>query len=464
MKVRQMSEVFLRGSLANETMKHLTKEQVERSGNLAKEISEAQILAGHRQEFIYRLSTTISCDYKDSEIARQEFLIAIWRAVVYLLYHKDYNFKCDACHHSTYISQSGNPTVINRRFPVCPRCKCCKITKRAGSKFKKGSFVEYEQLQEVSEVLRAKGKEPPTHTSCIRTIPGQSKVADPEALLNDPVQVVKYFGTWVWNYFRQILLENKRTYHDKVNHRIIGPAARVVADAISNILSQYGVEYYYAPDEDKDGVFKIACNFFYAPPVVVGRMAIALDGLNGHDTRNFSKRDRKYYAFNRKLKKIGIDVTWTRTGIEVRDTNKEIRCLEFDLSSAQEVQLVSNVIGTQNGGDDDTLDTIKQLEQRDMYPDQGVPAIDGHDVLVAVRDSLNDNAQKVFDLITGGVVSDGEGIYEEFAEQFPDSVRMNHGIPRQNKMAEFLCCSTKDIQRCRADIKAQMFAQGVQPI
>jgi len=76
MKVRQMSEVFLRGSLANETMKHLTKEQVERSGNLAKEISEAQILAGHRQEFIYRLSTTISCDYSTTKTTTSSVMLA----------------------------------------------------------------------------------------------------------------------------------------------------------------------------------------------------------------------------------------------------------------------------------------------------------------------------------------------------------------------------------------------------
>ena len=124
-KVRQLSEVYLRGALANVTMRQLTPTQRDHVEQLVQQLTNHPILAGHKHEFLYALRTTIACDYKNPDDALTEYRIAIWRAIVHIFYHTDYTFQCTACGSTDYLSQRGSRVPINRQFDFCPVCNHC---------------------------------------------------------------------------------------------------------------------------------------------------------------------------------------------------------------------------------------------------------------------------------------------------------------------------------------------------
>lgn len=87
--MRQLSELYLRGSLINETMKNLTEEQMSVVEEKINELMNTPSLNKCKQAICNALSNTIKGDYADDrETALQEYRIALMRAVIYALYHK----------------------------------------------------------------------------------------------------------------------------------------------------------------------------------------------------------------------------------------------------------------------------------------------------------------------------------------------------------------------------------------
>jgi len=462
-KVRQLPEVFLRGSLANETMKSLTEDQRLRVDQLSTEIANHPCLAGHKHEFVFRLRTTIACDYNDDNtFAQEEFNIAIWRAVVHLLYHRDYTYKCKRCKKGSYTSQTGKNISFNRRYEICPACGYCEVEFSGSSELEEGTFVDFDVFQEISESFRERSDEPPLSRSCIKSIPGKPKVVEPEKMLKDTQQVSKYFSTWVWNYFRQILLENKITYHDKKSVPVSGTADVVLAEVITNLFGQNRIEFHYSPEEIGADGHEITCYPLTAPPTATIKLTSVLDSLNS-DRRLRIIKARLSSCYERKLLGIGISLIMTPLKVAICTKAHKVPFVKSEITVNREVQVVNNVMGNKRTDDNDVLDTTKQLEQPAMYPDKGTPAVDSFDSLHILRDNLPDMAQKVFDLITNGSVGDIDGTYADFAERYPESTQVNHGIPRQNRMAEFLCCTPKDIKRCQESIRTQMMAMSYVP-
>ena len=121
--LRQMPTLHLRGSLVNQTMKNLTSKEKENIEQLLNKITKHPNLTPHRNEFAKTLSHTIRGDYNDNlKAADQEFQISIFRGIVELLYHRRYSYKCNSCQSSTYVTQRGKPTPINRQTDHCPNC------------------------------------------------------------------------------------------------------------------------------------------------------------------------------------------------------------------------------------------------------------------------------------------------------------------------------------------------------
>src|SRR4051812_32402114 len=93
-RLRQMPELFLRGALANQTMRHLTDQERRESQEITLRIAYQEpenggVGARTMRTFIQALQKTIRGDYKDdSRNAEVDYVIAVWRGVVQLLYHR----------------------------------------------------------------------------------------------------------------------------------------------------------------------------------------------------------------------------------------------------------------------------------------------------------------------------------------------------------------------------------------
>ncbi|MCK9557551.1 MAG: hypothetical protein M0R50_05870 [Candidatus Cloacimonetes bacterium] len=440
-KVRQLSEVFLRGSLANVTMKNLTKEERARIDELMVTVGEHEVLAGHRQEFIYQLGSTIAADYRDSSnAAQEEFQIAVWRGLVHLLYHTDYSFECSLCHSTSFLSQSNRVTQFNRCFGFCPVCNCCLISTPGDSTFKENDPLTQSEYLFVVDRLQRERKIPPTTKSCILAVHGAAKVDDPERILNDPEQLKKFFGSFIWNYFRQILLENPITKHQKRIVGLYGPADKTAADAINLLLSDLRAFHVYSgyPEHDKlypnQSYYTITCDPMLLAP------------------SDFYPR---FWEIKEHLAALGGEIIVTPSNIMVRDMQGQSSYTEYSASVNSEVQIVNNVVSRRDD-DGDSMDVISQLEDQHMLED-GTNAIEVREIIAHVQRCLPDGTcQAVFQLLSGT-----GPIYQEFVERFPDTPRINQGIPHKNRMAKFLGCTPKDIKQHEQTIGLQLIAHGV---
>jgi hypothetical protein len=441
-KVRQLSEVFLRGSLANVTMRNLTDEQQARLEELMVTVGEHEVLAGHRQEFIYQLGSTIAADYHDStNAAQEEFQIAVWRGLVHLLYHTDYNFECSLCNNTSYVSQSNRITPFNRRFDFCPSCGCCLISDPGDSIFQEGASLSHDEYLLLVDRLERENKRPPTIKSSIMAIHGAPKVEDPDRILNDPEQLKKFFGSFIWNYFRQILLENPITKHQKRTVGLFGPTDKIAADAINLLLADLKAFHVYRGIPERSPLFPIdnSCYAISCDPMLLS-------------PADFYPR---FWEIRERLTSLGGEVVISSNYIVVRDMQGQAPYAEFSASVNSEVQIVNNVVGHRDD-DGDSIDVISQLEDQHMLEDS-TSSVEVREIISHVQDCLPDgHCQAVFQLLSGT-----GPIYQDFVRQYPDTPKVNQGIPHNNRMAKFLGCTSKDIKQYQQTIGLQLIAHGV---
>lgn len=149
---RQMPEMYIRGALAN-LMENLThKQQTEVEERLCELIDNPK-LEKCKNAFCRALSNTIKSDYVEYEVAFNDYMIALFRGIVYILYYKP-------------------------------------------------------------------NKE----------------------IFDDPIQTSKFFKTFVFQYLRQILNENKIPFTD-VTETYNGLAHNVANRHICHILSENNIEF-----------------------------------------------------------------------------------------------------------------------------------------------------------------------------------------------------------------------------
>src|SRR5271166_4357173 len=240
-QLRQMSQVYLRGSLANETMKYATPEQQQQTNQLVNKLLEWPALQGQKNEFINKLARSIKGDYKDDrEHAIAEYRIAVWKAAVQLLHHTNYHFICQNCKTTSYKTIRGKKKAFDRRYPECPSCTCVKINDPGDSDFVEGQYVKFEKFQAATETSISRI----TRVSPIIGIAADHKVSNYQEILNDEVQLAKYVGQFVLNYYRQIIRENKITKELKLE-QIVGPADQILVKELLTVLDQCNVKCSY---------------------------------------------------------------------------------------------------------------------------------------------------------------------------------------------------------------------------
>jgi ribosomal protein L33 len=440
--VRQMAELYLRGSLANITMANLTPAERAFVEERVDFISKHPEMKRHLERLGRELGNTIKGDYKDQKGGKngegaavlEEFHIAIWRGVVDLCFHRKYTFKCRACGSSHWFTKRAKPKPIDRVEKPCPNCKMLAIDDPGDVPGLESGQVMSEEQFKTCYADMPDGWRAPTTKSTIDWIPGPKKYDDPSRIFNDPKQLSKFFGEFVQNQFRQQINENKRKEHRKEKKRIHGRADEVILAELLSLCARMGINHSYCKrTEPRDGKHTILMFGLLTPPEFTAEFA------------QIKNRADQYGVV------IEIDTKWIAVVV-----NYDAPTAKAFIVSPEHVNVLDNFLSV--GDDQDSGHTIANIDYRTvegqrMDLENHVASVENHESMVAVRDALPDgHCRDVFDILS----QQGQ-IYLDFSEQYGDQeARINH-------IAEFLEITPRAVNFHKRTIKLQCLANAMVP-
>jgi len=432
--VRQMSQLLLRGSLANVTMANLSSEQQRNIEVIIDKISSHPKMANHKARFIKELGGTIGADYRDDRSsAEEEFLIAIWRGAVDLVYHNKYRFSCRNCKKSSYVGQNGRSKEFDRLYPICPSCSCVEVVNSGDTSLIVGQFVTHEQYQNVYRQFTGDQATPECktpisyHVICAR-------FDNPQRILEDDSQLVKFFSEYLWNYFRQMLKENGRFEHQRSPQHIKGPGDEIILEEILSLCTRMKVEYHYSDDGQTKDEYIITITGLKTPP------EFTVDFID----------------ILRKASDNNIRILISDTSIVVKK-NHNAPFLEAFINKPEHV-LMFNGPSTSDDEEEGQSFTISQVSYKTIGAEQmnqpsHTSVIDNEDVISAIRSSLPEGeCQQVFDIWSGRGQT-----FIEFTKQFGDKPACINHIARHMRI------TTRAVNQHKDTIRINMLAHGMLP-
>lgn len=427
--VRQLPELTLRGSIANITMANLTNEQKNKVDKIFQKVRTHKALQKNRVQVMKGLGATIRGDYAEKIAAEQEYDIAIWRGVVNILYHKDYTFKCSHCEATTYLTQRGKPKPIDRQQIPCPSCKMAIVEDPGCSDYQIGQVVNHAEAQQRFKSFRANT---PTFKSTIEYIDGENKYQDPDKILNDDEQLKKFFGEFIWNYFRQQIKENKRKSNKTLNN-ISGPADQMILELIVSAC------------------VKLKIDFSCDKMLFNGRYTVQLPVLQ--TTPEFSVELAEIIEISRQN---GIDIQINSHSIDVI-AQYSAPTLNVTVIKSEHVNMVEDH-NTQVDGEA-TGFSVSQVSHRTvsggtMDQEDHEAHFDLVEAFEKTRNALPDNeCRRIFDIYRQ------EGCeYDAYCNLFAED-----GIPKIKNVAKMLQITTRAVKQHRETIRVYCLCNGFIP-
>lgn len=453
--VRQMPELYLRGSLANITMKNLSGEQQTHVANLIEQICSHPEMQRHRIKVMKELGVTIAADYSDDrQAAEQEYRVAVWRGVVDLFYHRKYTFECRACNSSVYFTKRSKAKAIDRVQTPCPNCRCVEIDSPGDvaalqERAQRGErYLTIEEFQE-SYKDQPDGYAAPTCKSSIIYKPGEKKYENPQAIIDDEKQLRKFFGEFVWNYFRQQINENKRKEHRKDPIPLLGTTDWLLVQEVLSLCNQMGVDYNYCEKlEPQGGMYTIKLSGLTTPPEF---------------TAEFARLRAKAAWYGVKMaadaQAVTVAVTIDAHPMPVYEEEKQGKPTgvkwQIKVIKPEHVSVLDNLA---TSSESDTDFTITQVNYRTvggqrMDTENHVDLVDNGEAMVAIRDSLPEGqCRTVFDILS----QQGDA-FLDFSEKYGD------GDARDNHIAAFLGITPRAVKNYKELIEVNCLARDFVP-
>lgn len=411
---RQLPLLYARGSIFNVTAKDLSEDDRARAEEIIELVK--QDLQVDRQQFIFKLSGTIGADYRDTSFngpADTEFQFAVWKGTLHLLYHCDYTFVCRHCGNGHYLNNSGRVAKIDQRKIFCPACQHCEISDPKKSKLKKGQFINKDDLLQLIDDLAEKGLEPPKYRSCIKSAKGEKKNLDPQSILEDPEQRKRWFSEFVWNYFKQMIKENK-IQKQFATRLVDGFSDIVTVNSIIGYLQKNNIRFsYLEADNPKYGYHFIECELLGLAPRYIPEFAEVM-----HRAREW-----------------GVMVDLLPTGVRVYDQGADAIMVTHEIKTREYV-IVETSVGQKDG--DKYPDKIESLED----PMEEISEFERIEAVETLRGCLSDQARRMADILS----QVGED-YLEFEKQFGPSK------PTKRDIAKYLGISEKAVKDLQNEIK-----------
>ncbi len=472
--VRQMPELYLRGSLANITMRGLTADQREHAEGLVRRIAAHPDMQRHKIKFMKKLSVTIAADYaNDREIAEQELRVAIWRGVVSLFYHHKYTFQCRACGSSTYMTKRSKPKAIDRIQAPCPNCRCIEIDSPGDSEALQHRVRDNDKYMTIEDFQTSYTDMPdgfaaPTYKTTIFPIAGAKKYDNPQAIVDDDQQLRKFFGEFVWNYFRQQINENKRKEHNKEPQGIVGSTDWLLTQEILSLCNQMEIDYNYCErTEPENGVYTIKiCGLTTPPEFTAEFVRLKAKGeLYGVPIRVTTQTIEVVVSPD--ATPMPIHQEWLPPGKtksewiiaqmqEPPKGGKLLQQFQVKVYRPEHVSVMDNFASSteeQNSSDF----TISQISYRtiggERMEDNHIDTVDNLEAMRAIRCAIPDgHCKDVWDILS----SQGE-ISVQFTNKYGD------GPAKINHIAEFLGITTRAVNTYKEMIKLHMQANNFVP-
>lgn len=460
--VRQMAELYLRGSLANVTMKNLTSDQVRFAEELTERVVSTPGMNKHRFKVKRIFAETISADYhNDSETADQEYRIAVWRGVVNLFFHKHYKLHCKSCGAThRHVKTTGQMKPFDQAHTPCPVCNKIKVDDPGDTDYQAGEYVDEAEFnrsyQDFIEGI-------PTYSSTIVATPGggatkeqldellekgeistdvylrrleQYRYDDPYAIIDDPEQLVKFFGEFVWGYFRQQIRENKRQEHKRPT-QIVGRADEVIVQEILASASKLKIPVNFCPKtQPEDGWWNIGVIGLQTPPEFTGELIPIFARAHEHDIR--------------------VCITPTLIKIEHNTNSPYIQALVTKSEHVLVLDANQSVSDDSENAPKFSLEHIsfKTIEGNKVELIEHTELIDRHDTMRAIEERLPEgDCRKIFQIIQ----QEGES-YNEFRNSYNYDSE-----PRQAHIARHLKITPRSVKNHIAVIKLACLSQGFGP-
>lgn len=434
-KVRQLPELYLRGSLANITMAGLTHDQRQHADTIVDYVTHHPDMQKHKNKVMKKFGVTIGADYADDrENAEQEFRVAVWRGVINLFYHRKYSFQCRACGQSHYMTKRSKPKPLDRIQAPCPNCQKVEVVSPGDvPELTAGQFLTLEEFQ-ASYKDMPDGWKAPTYRATIDPIPGELRYSNPNDIINDDRQLQKFFGEFVWNYFRQQINENKRKEHRK-EQEIVGPADYIILQDIISLCLRMEVDYNFCEKtEPRDGKYNIRIFGLFTPPEFTAELGM----------------------IRARADLYGITITTDHSGIAIH-LKSDAPHIGTKVMRPEHVSVLDNFSCVAE--DQDSCDyTVSQISYRTvgmerMDQEDHVQMHDNSESMRAVRGALPDgHCRDIFDILC----QQGEK-YLAFSEVYGD------GEAKINHIAAFLGITTRAVNNFKQTIEVHCLANDLTP-
>lgn len=338
--------------------------------------------------------------------------------------------ECDGCEEQMILLCVSEPTKEIQRLLNCDETTARKATNHLKQS---RSYVSFDEFQESYKYFTPVQNAPKCE-SPIGYLAGEKKYRNPDNIINDDTQLVKFFGEFVWNYFRQQLAENIRREHKKEPRKIVGRADEVITQELLALCQKMKIDHNYCQrDQPQYGRHTIAVVGLLTPPEFTAEFAVLCDKAKNH----------------------GVVVNCNASEIYVIE-NSNAESIEALISKPEHVMVLDN--STKSGGEDgDGGFTISQISFRTVGAQKmnqdDIATIDANDVMLAVRDSLPDgDCKKIFDIQCGI----GE-TYGQFSIEYGDD------RAKKNHIARFLGITARSVTIYMENIRTVMLVHGMVP-
>lgn len=278
----------------------------------------------------------------------------------------------------------------------------------------KGEYLERDKAEQEARIAIWK--------ACVSVLFHDKKISDEDRtkIVSNHIQRGKYFKTWIFNYLRQILRENKipaiKSYPTET-----GPASYIAAMAFKSLI-----EYKNLPAELQET-----------------ENGYLLDNLNQNAWPLFLSLDISNLA--KEYEQFGLAISINKTSISIGRSvvSDEELTVESKLIKSIRVKEASL---NQSNDDDNSLQFALEYQMLDGKPTENSILIDTDEIKV-LKDKIPENIKPILELIINTPT--------EFIELYGDR------IPAKNQIAKFLNRSSKEVDEAFKILRMHTIAIGM---
>lgn len=248
--------------------------------------------------------------------------------------------------------------------------------------------------------------------------------------ISDPIQRKKWFQTWIFNYLRQILRENKLPIAKSIK-RVNLPADEAAVHAVKSLIEEYiSREHHY---ESKRNLKIIYQKLLIRQRTGETKIFIEYQVLPIEFNHDIEELSSMYLSF-------GVQITCEADGIVIQCDTEEPQLVEVAMRNDTHIKVTSF-----DGDDEERGHRRDQLEMSAMIMHSN-NSTESDELLKHLKERLPLDAKPVLE------------IYDEDKRPNEYTTQYGQGTPKITHVAQFLNKSPKEVKRLLGIIRIQCMA------